>query len=149
MSIQTLRTAGTSNNGKGRQVFGLVGSLALAAVVTAGVVVGRSDGRADSTETAAVAAEFAVAPSENEVAHAGQPSAPVYYIVGSGEQAAATLIDIAQQNRLRFLNGERDIRATIVMAGSTEAEEALTRLQATNQTRYANGLPEITVMDLR
>jgi hypothetical protein len=125
-----------------------VGSLALAAMVTAGVVVEPSDRKADSTETAVVTAGRAVAPSENE-AHAGQPSAPVYYIVGSADAAAATLTDIAQQNRLRSLNGERDIQATIVMAGSAEAEEALTRLQATNQMRYANGLPEITVMDLR
>jgi hypothetical protein len=149
MSIQTLRTADNGSKGKGRQVLGLVGSLALAVMVTAGVVVGRSDGKADSTETAVVTAELAVTPSENEVAHAGQPSAPVYYIVGSAVQAAATLTEIAQQNRLRSLNGERDIQAIIFVAGSTEAEEALTRLQATNQTRYANGLPEITVMDLR
>jgi hypothetical protein len=52
MSIQTLRTAG--NGGKGRQVVGLVGGLALGAVVLAAIVVGRSAEQAHPTETAVV-----------------------------------------------------------------------------------------------
>jgi hypothetical protein len=57
MSIQTLQTAG--NGSKTRQVVGLVGSLTLAAIVTAGVVIGRSHQQAGSTEMAVVTSEQA------------------------------------------------------------------------------------------
>ena len=61
MSIQTLQTAGTGKGRTGmrRQVMGVMSGLVLAAGVTAGVVIGRSNEQAGGPGTAAVTSEQA------------------------------------------------------------------------------------------
>jgi hypothetical protein len=51
MSIQILRTTGSGNEHRGRQLVGLVSSLALAAVVATAVVIGMSNRQTGSTGT--------------------------------------------------------------------------------------------------
>lgn len=85
----------------------------------------------------------------------GAPSAPAsgvtyYFLVGSQEQAAAEAVRLAEVNRLRGANGERDLVAVVIVVGSDEEAAQIRRAVAQiNALREAEGLARTEVIDRR
>jgi uncharacterized protein YkwD len=81
---------------------------------------------------------------------AGTQQSPILYIAGSQSQADELRAVLDQRNRIRDMEGLGPLNAIIVIAESdTDAEFERRGIEATNEVRRQNGLPEIVVLNLR
>ena len=139
-----IATPGMRNRFAKQYILPAVGA-ALAIAAVAGVGVWQASDGGDGAETPAATAvqpyTFTAGATED---------VPTLYIVGSDEQAAAVRFGLDELNNIRATGSIGSVADDALVVGSAEDEENLKlAILETNAIRFALGLPEVEVVDLR